>query len=357
MSRQNRLDRMERLEEPEWERDPILRLPEAPACSQEAVVLEKVSLGWPEGPVIVEGVDLVLERGMRVALLGPNGAGKSTLLHGIAGTLPLRAGRRTVGRGVRFGVFTQDLARDLPRDQTGLQVVQELVPIAPESKVRAALGALGLVGDMALRPVGTLSGGEKARVALAGFAVRPANVLLLDEPTNHLDVVTVDVLIEALRGFDGALIVSTHDRHLVETVATHVAQIIDGRLHIHAGVLPSDFELSPLAINEDGKSEEGAQSHAARKSAKRDLDRWKKRVIEVQRLVERAEAELVQIDEDLIAAGADHARISKLANKRTETEGHIESLYSEWQELEDRLSKAAGPYPDVGGASAGVRGG
>jgi ATP-binding cassette subfamily F protein 3 len=336
-SRQKVLDKMDRLDAPEGEKDPRLNLPDAPPCSEEVVVIEEAALGWPGGPAVLQVDELVLSRGMRVALLGPNGAGKSTLLHSLAGGLPLQSGRRRVGRGVRVGFFTQDLARDLPADEPAVKVVALQAPMAPESKVRAALGALGLTGEMALRLVGSLSGGEKARVALAGFCVRPANLLLLDEPTNHLDVVTVEVLIGALQEFTGALVVSTHDRHLVEAIATHVAVIREGRLEIREGVRPEDFELSPLRADEASKNEVAAQSHAARKQEKRETDKMKKRLVEVQRLIEAEDEALARLDASL-GEETVGARIVALAKERAQRAERQEALYAEWAELEERLA-------------------
>ncbi len=336
-SRQKTLDRMERIDAPEREVEAALKLPPAPACSHEAVVIEGAALGWPDGEVILDGVELRVERGMKLAVLGLNGSGKSTLLSALDGTLALRAGRRRLGRGVRLARYAQHLAAALPPDQSALEVLTGLAPAVETTRLRTVLGALGLSGDGALRPVGQLSGGEKARVVLAGFCANPANVLLLDEPTNHLDVGTVDVLVEALQGFDGALVVVSHDRHLIEQVATHVAIVAGGRVEVHDGVYPEDFALTPPS-RALAESDEGAAAHAARKADRRARQRAEKRVAEVAEALEAAEADIGRIDDALVAAGADVDRVTALAKERAAAEARVEALYAEWEALEADLA-------------------
>ena len=338
-SRQKQLDKMVRLEAPELDRDPVLRLPVAPDCSAEAVVLDRATLGWPDGPDILTGVELRLERGMRLGVLGLNGSGKSTLLSALDSSLPPREGRLRLGRGVRLGRYSQHLTQALDPEKTGLEVLRGLAPAAEDARLRGVLGALGLSGDAALRPVGHLSGGEKARVVLAGFCARPANVLLLDEPTNHLDVVTVDVLIAALQAFEGAMVVVSHDRHLIEAVATHVAVVRDGRMSIAEGVRPEDFELMPPEAVVAAGPSEGAQAHAERKAALRVRKKAEKRYAAVPVEISAAEASLEALDTALVAAGADVAALARLSKERMEVERGIEALFEEWEALETTLAE------------------
>jgi ATP-binding cassette subfamily F protein 3 len=336
-SRQKQLDKMERLEAPELDRDPSLTLPPAPDCSAEAVVLDGATLAWPDGPDILTGVELRLERGMRLGVLGLNGSGKSTLLSALDGSLDPRAGRLRLGRGVRIGRYSQHLTQALDPEKTGLEVLRELAPAAEDSRLRGVLGALGLSGDAALRPVGQLSGGEKARVVLAGFCARPANVLLLDEPTNHLDVVTVDVLIEALQAFEGAMVVVSHDRHLVEAVATHVAVVRDGAVTIAEGVRPEDFDLTPPTAAAKVEASEGALAHADRKAERRARQKMEKRAEAVQDEIATAEARLGEVDVALVEAGGDADALVRLSKERAEVEARIEALFEEWETLEEAL--------------------
>ncbi len=186
-----------------------LRLAKPPPSNQDQLKLTGATLGYSADTPILSG-SLTLSREMRVVVLGPNGAGKSTLLKSIAGTMALVKGEREIcDERVKLGVFSQDLAQFLPKDSSCLEYVMDIArqddPLMREEKGRAALGALGITGTMALRKIGSLSGGEKARVALAGFVLQPRNCLLLDEPSNHLDVGAVKALTDGLQGWDGCL--------------------------------------------------------------------------------------------------------------------------------------------------------
>ncbi|GIL59787.1 hypothetical protein Vafri_14505 [Volvox africanus] len=249
-----------------------LKLPRAPPCYTEAIKLAGAAVGWGPAPQqaepageppavsdapkpLLSGVNLVIRRGQRVLVLGPNGAGKSTLLKAIGGALPLWAGSRALGDGVRMAVFSQDLAQDLPLELSALEYVEGVArandPGVTTEKCRQALGALGLTGNMPLQKIGVLSGGEKARVALAAFALVPANVLLLDEASNHLDAQTIEVLTGALRDFNGAIIAITHNQAFATSLnATHILRVGNGtaRLTDNLGLSAKDFEhTSPPA--------------------------------------------------------------------------------------------------------------
>ncbi|GIL85713.1 hypothetical protein Vretimale_13175 [Volvox reticuliferus] len=245
-----------------------LKLPRAPPCYTEAIKLTGAAVGWgpaPQQPVgepagqpsaasdapkpLLSGINLIIRRGQRVLVLGPNGAGKSTLLKAIGGALPLWAGNRALGDGVRMAVFSQDLAQDLPLELSALEYVEGVArandPGVTIEKCRQALGALGLTGNMPLQKIGVLSGGEKARVALAAFALVPANVLLLDEASNHLDAQTIEVLTGALRDFNGAIIAITHNQAFATSLnATHILRVGNGtaRLTDNLGLSAKDFE-------------------------------------------------------------------------------------------------------------------
>jgi ATPase subunit of ABC transporter with duplicated ATPase domains len=210
--------------------------------------LRDVDIGWQKESPIIRKCSLTIERGMRIAVRGPNGAGKSTLLSALSGKLTPITGKRMEGDGLALGVFTQDLAQDLDQTARAVDVVTRAVrahdPTVSDEQARGALGALGLVKDKALRLVGQLSGGEKARVALASFVLNPHNLLLLDEPSNHLDVSTIEVLTKALRSFGGATLVISHDRKLLEALEpTHVVTVRDGKVRMEErGLEERDWE-------------------------------------------------------------------------------------------------------------------
>lgn len=234
----------------------FLKLPTPPRGSKVLLQLDKATLCWQKDPSsipesaapIISDCSLTIERGMRIAVRGPNGAGKSTLLSALSGRLSPTSGRRIEGDGLALGVFTQDLAQDLDQNARAVDLVTKSVrqydTSISDEQARAALGALGLVREKALRMVGQLSGGEKARVALASFALTPHNLLLLDEPSNHLDAGTIKVLTKALRTFAGACLVISHDREFLEALEpTHVVTVRDGLVDMQErGLQESDWE-------------------------------------------------------------------------------------------------------------------
>ncbi|MEQ1500825.1 MAG: ABC-F family ATP-binding cassette domain-containing protein [Myxococcota bacterium] len=338
-SKQKALDRIDRVDAPEADKKKArIQFPPAPAGAHDAIGLVGATLGWdPERPVLT-GVDLALDRGMRVALLGPNGSGKTTILQSLAGRLKPFAGRRRLGDRIRVGVFDQDQAQALPATQSALDHLVTECPTVPPERIRATLGALGLSGEHALRPIGALSGGEKARVALALLVVRPSNVLLLDEPTNHLDAETVDVLVDALEDWDGALLLITHDRFVVEHVATHVARIRSGRLEVREGVRPEDFEREALSGSGTGSPAPQAEAHADRKRRQRELERIRRRLVELETAIPTAEAAVTRLDHALIEAATDHVKAAALARDRDAAATAVDRLYGEWEALEADLA-------------------
>ncbi len=336
-SRAKRLEKIERIEVEQHSALPRIRLPEPPASANLMVRLLGLSAGWPGSEPSVHELDLELERGMRVALVGDNGSGKSTLLRTIAGELEPLAGRRLLGDRVQLGIFHQDLAAALPADRTALELLQETTPLLGETRLRSILGALGLSGDRALRPIGALSGGEKARVALAKLAARPHNLLLLDEPTNHLDAETVEVLVRALAQWTGALVFVSHDRYVVETLATHVLRLAPP-FSLEEGVRPEHFQRTAPAPC-PATSSRSRDDHARRKKRQRELERAERRLEALPAVLEEAEDRLSAKDDELIAASDDWERATALGLERDALQAEVDRLYAEWEELERTIAR------------------
>jgi ATP-binding cassette subfamily F protein 3 len=229
-----------------------LSLPASPRSGRDVVALRGATAGYGQQPVL-QGVDLVIERGWTVAVVGPNGAGKTTLLRLLAGDLELQRGQRWLGHQVQPAVFTQHTADQLDADRTLLEQAQVAAGDG-RVDVRAALGAFGFSGDEQRKPVRVLSGGERARLALACQLLHPANLLLFDEPTNHLDIPSREVLEQALAAYTGTSVLITHDQRLIRSVADHVVDVRHGGVWLH----PGDY-ASYLAARERG---EGLQEAA-----------------------------------------------------------------------------------------------
>ena len=196
------------------------------------VTLAHVRRAYGERTVL-DDVSLVIERARAVALIGPNGAGKSTLLRLLAGRDRPTRGSAALGVGVRPAYFAQDQAEHLDPRNTVFDEVYQAAPASWDIQaVRDLLGRFLFSGDEQFKSVATLSGGERSRVALAKLLLRPNNLLLLDEPTNHLDIATRERLEDTLSGYTGTLIIATHDRYLVNRLATQVIEVADGGISV-----------------------------------------------------------------------------------------------------------------------------
>lgn len=229
-SREKQLEKLEKVEAPKsTPRAITFHFPEAPRSAQDALKLRGISKLYGDEIVLLD-VNFTFKRGDRIALMGPNGCGKSTLLRILAGIEAPTEGRREEGRNLSIGYFAQHQAEALDPNRTALQEVLYGLDSQPEGMARSLLGRLLLRGDAVFKPVAVLSGGERSRVALAKFLMRPANLLLLDEPTNHLDPASRTVLQEALTGFSGTIVVASHDRPFLDAVTTEAYHLTDGTL-------------------------------------------------------------------------------------------------------------------------------
>jgi len=237
-SRIRMLEKMPRLSPPVRPSRTIhFRFPQPDRSGRIALELKGIEKSY--GPVrVFSGCDLQLERGQKVALVGPNGAGKSTLMRILAGHEPVDRGERIEGMKVSIDHFAQDAADRLPAGNTILQEAMARSPNSFVPQLRGLLGAFLFTGEEVDKKIGVLSGGERNRLALALMLLRPRNVLLLDGPTNHLDMAAKDVLLDALRSFEGTLVFVSHDRYFISGLATRVCEVGGGGLRDH----PGDYE-------------------------------------------------------------------------------------------------------------------
>ncbi|MFM8333507.1 MAG: ATP-binding cassette domain-containing protein [Candidatus Methylumidiphilus sp.] len=274
--------------------------------------LDVAAVGYGDRP-IVENVELTLAPGDRIGLLGANGAGKSTLIKSLAGVLPLRSGQRICAQDLRLGYFAQHQIEQLTLDESPLWHLQKLDPRATEKDLRGYLGGFDFRGDTVLAPIAPFSGGEKARLVLALLIYQRPNLLLLDEPTNHLDLEMRYALSRALQEFEGALVVVSHDRHLLRIVTDDFWLVADGR----AGRFDGDLDDYRKRLAERrnaqlsaGAAVEDAGPTVSRKDQRR-LDAEKRQQLRpLQQALTKAEAAL----EKLAAAKAGvEAQLADLA--------------------------------------------
>ena len=268
-SREKQLDKVERIEAPTGSvRTLHFRFPPAPRSGREVVTIADLTHNYDE-KILFLGTNLLIERGDRIAFLGHNGSGKSTLLRMIAGLETPADGQVEVGNhNVIPSYFEQNQAEALDLEKTVIATIHDEVPDWTNEEVRTLLGRFLFTGDMAFKQVKALSGGEKARLALAKMLLRPANLMMLDEPTNHLDIPAKEMLEEALQHYDGTVLLVSHDRYFISRVATKIVEIRDGELRLYRG----DYHYYLDKVAEEAEAEKQA-ALAAEKKAKAEAKR------------------------------------------------------------------------------------
>jgi len=236
-SRMKRLAKLAGTEAVRAEREFRIEFAEPAKLPFSLIRLNHVEAGYGPDAVILHDVGFGLEAGQRIGLLGPNGAGKTTLVKTLVGELPVLAGDRMAHPDLRIGYFAQHTVESLHEGQSPMDHFRDLSPDASNQSFRDFLGKWNFPGDRAFEPVDGFSGGERARLALALIAWQQPNVLLLDEPTNHLDLEMREALAEALSDFDGAIVMVSHDRHLIGLVCDTFWRVADGKVEPFAGDL------------------------------------------------------------------------------------------------------------------------
>jgi ATP-binding cassette subfamily F protein 3 len=238
-SRVKKIEKIERIEIPPEERTVKFEFPVPPRSGNDVVRFEHLAKEWPlpDGGVkhVFHGADGVVRRLDRIAVVGVNGAGKSTLLKCIVGQTEPTSGTLALGANVRVGYFSQSSLDVLDPSKTIFQEIHNRIPEATIGYVRNLLGAFLFSGDDVEKKISVLSGGEKSRVVLATIMASPVNFIVLDEPTNHLDIKTREVLLEAIKNFDGTVVLVSHDRHFLRSVAQRVFELDHGELRAYEG--------------------------------------------------------------------------------------------------------------------------
>ncbi|HEY8123278.1 MAG TPA: ABC-F family ATP-binding cassette domain-containing protein [Myxococcota bacterium] len=351
-SRIKGLDKLERVHVPEEKKRRMrLQIPEPARSGAIPVALKGVHKRYGDLPVYA-GVDFALKRGEKLALVGPNGAGKSTLLRMLAGVLPFERGERELGHNSQVAFYAQHQLETLTPTRSVLEELDAVAAFDDTPRLRAHLGAFLFSGDDVQKKVGVLSGGEKARLALAKLLLRPSNVLVLDEPTNHLDVEACEVLEGALADYTGTLVFISHDRDFLNALATRVVEVRGGRLReflgnydgyltklrdeaqraASAASAPSAAaSASTIAANESG-AQRSREERKARERTERRLARLEEQIGEKEAQAEQLGARLGDPD-----VYADHERLREVEAQREAVKDEVAGLYAQWEALAAEL--------------------
>jgi len=324
-----------------------LHVPEPARAGEVVLALEGVVQRYGEH-VVYDGLDFELRRGERVALVGPNGAGKSTLLRIAAGRIPLERGGRRLGHNVRAVFYAQHQLESLDPERTALAEIESIATVADVPRLRDHLGAFLFSGDDVEKPVAVLSGGEKARLALAKLFLRPANFLVLDEPTNHLDVDACEVLEQAIGAYAGTVLLVSHDRALLNAVATRVVEVRAGKLRSFRG----SYDEYLAAIAREGAPADGAarpepqrsapslpdppaETHRSSRERRRQAERNARELAKIEAAVAEHEDTLAQTEAQMAdpAIYRDGARMRALESERGTLRAELDALYERWSAL------------------------
>ncbi|HHW76292.1 MAG TPA: ATP-binding cassette domain-containing protein [Xanthomonadaceae bacterium] len=355
-SRIKALERMERIAAAHVDSPFTFGFAEPERLPNPLLAVEQVAVGYGERRVL-ENIGLIIGPGTRLGLLGPNGAGKSTLIKLLAGLLPPLTGRIETGQGLSIGYFAQHQLEQLRPDWSALRHLQQLNERASDQQLRDFIGGFGFAGDRALDPVAPFSGGEKARLALALLIWQRPNLLLLDEPTNHLDLDMRHALTLALQDYQGALIVVSHDRHLLRTVTDEFLLVAAGRVQPFDGDL-DDYRdwLSERqrTVNRDAapRAAGNGNSAADRREQKRQEAERRQQLAVKRKPLERQSKRLEQRMEHLHAeqrnlaatladpASYDDANKTRLKGqllRKAEVDRELTELEEAWLALQEQL--------------------
>lgn len=352
--RQKLLDRLDRVERPQD--FPELHFEFTPVTDSGLIVIatHKLAAGYTGEAqstenvvpkVLVQVSDLELLRSDRVGLIGPNGAGKTTLLRTLIGELPPVSGQIQLGNSVRVGYYSQTHS-GLNMERSVMDEIRQ-ISVLSEEGARSFLGRFLFSGDDVFKPIKSLSGGERSRVALAKLTLQGSNFMVLDEPTNHLDLQSRQLLEEVLSEYEGTLLFVSHDRYFIDSLATKVWAIEDGVLVPYLGNY-TDYRVrkQPIVLDPPKKAPKVAaevKPHSAAPSTKSHNKKVKVKVRtleDVERDIEKAEAQVKSVEEALSQAAlqANAAQLTLLSVEYDQAKAHVDELLIEWERLADVAS-------------------
>ncbi len=358
-SMKKQLDKMERIEIDSADTATMnLRFPPAPRSGEIVVDAQKITKHYGELEVLND-VDLKIDKGDRVAFVGQNGQGKTTLAKIIVDEVNATGGSMTLGHNVKIGYYAQNQSEALQPKLTLLQTMENASPPEMRTRLRNILGAFMFSGEDAEKKVSVLSGGERARLALACLLLNPFNLLVLDEPTNHLDILSKDVLKQALMDYDGTLLVVSHDRDFLEGLTTRTIEFRDKQLYNHIGDVNAFLEKRSMdnmrevemrtakkkaaaakptvpTTNANGKTELTQEQKKARKKLERSVQNHERKIDELEKKIKELEAKMGE------AGFYESADSQSVMDNYNQTKKDLDEVMEKWEEATIALEEFGG---------------
>lgn len=345
-SRVKMLEKMESIEEVRKDKSVSFSFPEAPRSGDDVLIIDSLHKAYGDH-LIYNNFSLIVNRGERVAITGRNGSGKSTLLRILAGVDSAYSGSLRYGSNVKIGYYAQESGDTINGDNTVLEEVESIADTKDIPRVRNMLGAFLFSGDSVMKKCSVLSGGEKSRLALLKILMHPANLLILDEPTNHLDITTKDILLNAIKKFEGTVIFVSHDKHFISNLATRILYLNGKECEEYKGswdyfnyklkekeeAYLKDDEAKPAKENVKNSYEIEKEKKNRRKSNERKLNILMEKISalenEIDALIKESEKEEIY---------SDRHKIEKVMKEKDEKEKEKEALEEEWLLLSEELN-------------------
>jgi len=344
-SRVKALERMEVIAPAHVDSPFHFSIPQSDKLSDPLLTLDRANLGY--GEAVLSQVNISLHPGDRIGLLGPNGAGKSTLIKSLVGAISLLEGDRFQGANLKVGYFSQHQVDDLDLTKTAFECIHQMDTLKTEQQVRTYLGGFDFKNDKVKDSIELFSGGEKARLALAMIAYQKPNLLLLDEPTNHLDMEMRQALTMALQSFGGAILLISHDRHLLANNVDQFLLIDDGEVKEYEGDL-NDYSTRILAnINKAQPKKSAAKAKTGGSNKKADqklLRQIKAEIMAAEKRLKRLQEKIAEVESVLQSPdtyeGNFQEDLHDLIRNQTELKAQIEEVEAVWLGLSEKLEAA-----------------
>ncbi|CDO04139.1 putative ABC transporter ATP-binding protein YheS [Oceanobacillus picturae] len=346
-SRRKQLEKIERLDRPQGdESSASFSFQINRRSGNDVLKIDQLAFGYGDATEnIFEDVKLHVNRGERIALVGPNGVGKTTLLKAIMGKLTPNGGNIQIGTNVQIGYYDQEQA-NLTSSKTVLLELWDEYPTENEKDIRTILGNFLFSGDDVLKPVSALSGGEKARLALAKLMMQKANLLILDEPTNHLDIDSKEVLEAALLDFPGTIVFVSHDRYFINKITDQVAEMQRDGITIYLGDYDyyiekkeEEAELKRLQQTEEvfKKADQRKRDFKMEKQLQSQRRKKERRIQELETIIEQYELEIEKLEEKMTGPEVyqDHEKALALTEETSNLKQKVEGFMEEWTALQE----------------------